>query len=111
MASILGRGLCQLWDHHVVLNIQHRGDDPASQGGQVIDVGMAYLAQQAVQAKPFQKAANTPSTPALEQGVQATRSQAGQRMLSAQERLEYRFVFLQEGIEPPITAALLIMGR
>src|SRR5438034_3317745 len=110
MASIFNCRGCQLWDHHVVLNIQDGGDDSTCQGGQVIDVGMANLAQQTVQAESFQETANATSTPTSKQRAQATRSQPGQRMLSTQECLQYTFVLLQKRMEPPVTAALLVVS-
>ena len=76
----------------------------------MVRVGMADLAQQAVQTKPFEQTANATTTPTLQQRSQAPRRQSSQRMLPAQEDLQLLFILLEEGIEASIAAAGLITG-
>ncbi len=51
-------------------SIEHCDDNPVCQRGEVVGVRMADLAQQAVQAKPFEQAADATPTPTLQPRAQ-----------------------------------------
>ena len=80
--------------------MQHCGDHTPCQAGEVVSVGFTYLAQQPMQAQPFQKPGNATPAPGVQDLTQSARRQADQRMFSAEHDLEYPFVLLKKGLKP-----------